>query len=110
MPTPLGALERATEALELTMTVVAHLESVATTPALRDAYNAVRPKVSAFSSSIPTNAELWGALKSFATTDEATRLDPTRARFLEKTVDDFRRAAQTWTTRASGACRSWMSS
>src|SRR6478736_5636915 len=52
----LGALERASEQLELVMSLVEHLESVSTTTALRDAYNAVLPDVSAFGSSIPLNA------------------------------------------------------
>src|SRR5262245_44233473 len=46
--TTLGALEIATEKLELAMGVVGHLESVATTAELRAAYNAVQPEVSAF--------------------------------------------------------------
>jgi len=44
----LGALEEATEMLERAMTVVGHLESVATNDELRAAYNAAHPKVSAF--------------------------------------------------------------
>ena len=87
----LGALESATQALEQAMGVAHHLESVVTTPALRDANNAVQPKVSAFSSSIPTNPGLWKALKEFAATEEAASLDPTRARYLDKTIKDFRR-------------------
>lgn len=87
----LGALERATETLEWTMTIAGHLESVATTPALRDAYNAVTPKVSAFYSGIPLREKLYQALQRFAETDEAKRLSPTRARLLKKTLDDFKR-------------------
>ncbi len=87
----LGALEHATEPLEIALTVVGHLESVATTPALREAYNRVQPKASAFFSSLSLNAELYAALKEFAETDEAKGLDPIRARFLLKTLDDFRR-------------------
>src|SRR6187431_1827182 len=49
----LGRLDRATEALEVVMTVVGHLESVMTSPELRDVYNRVRPEVSAFYASIP---------------------------------------------------------
>src|SRR5687768_6398174 len=44
----LGALEAATERLEFAMSVVEHLESVATTDALREAYNSILPDVSAF--------------------------------------------------------------
>ncbi len=87
----LGALERATERLELAMTVVGHLESVATTDALRAAYNETRPKVSEFYSRIPLNAGLYEALRAFADTPEAAALDATRRRFLDKTLADFRR-------------------
>ena len=87
----LGALEGATEALERAMATVGHLESVATTDALREAYNAVVPKVSAFWSELAMNEGLYGAVRSFSETPEAAALDPTRRRFLQKTLDDFRR-------------------
>src|SRR5687768_221308 len=58
----LGALEAATEPLELAMGIVEHLESVATTPELRNAYNAVLPEVSAFWSSIALRDGLYQAL------------------------------------------------
>jgi len=87
----LSALENATEELELAMTVVGHLESVATTEALRAAYNAAQPKVSAFWSDLAMNDGLYRAIRSFSDTDEAKRLPPTEARFLEKTLDEFRR-------------------
>ncbi|MCZ6806542.1 MAG: M3 family metallopeptidase [Deltaproteobacteria bacterium] len=87
----LGALEDATERLELVMTVIDHLESVATTDALREAYNATRPKVSAFWSELAMNDGLYQAVRTFADTEEARNLPPTEARFLKKTLDDFRR-------------------
>jgi oligopeptidase A len=87
----LGLLEDATEPLERAMTVVDHLESVATTDALRDAYNATRPKVSAFWSALAMNDGLYQAVRAFSETDEAAALPPTEKRFLEKTIDDFRR-------------------
>ncbi len=87
----LGRLEQATERLEVAMTVVGHLESVATTPALRAAYNAVKPEVSAFYAGIPLDAGLYAALREFAATDEARALTGARRRFLEKTLDDFKR-------------------
>ena len=55
---PLHALDTMTERLDYAMSVVRHLESVATTPELRAAFNAVQPKVSAFYSSLPLNEEL----------------------------------------------------
>lgn len=87
----LGALERATEDLETAMNVVEHLESVATTPALREAYNAVLPKVSDFWSSIPLHAGLYARLRAFSESEGARELDPTRGRLLKKTLDEFKR-------------------
>ncbi len=86
------ALEDLTEKLEFAMGVVGHLEAVRTTPELRKVYNAVQPKVSAFYSSIPLNESLWRQITSYASTDEARDLEGVRARFLTKTVDDFRRS------------------
>lgn len=94
MPTydnTLGALEAATEGLEYAMGIVGHLESVATEPALREAYNAVQGPVAEFYSSIPLNSKLYARVQAFATTAEAKQLDATRARFLKKSLDDFRR-------------------
>jgi oligopeptidase A len=88
----LGALERASEKLELAMSLIEHLESVATTPALREAYNAVLPDVSALWSSIPLNPGLWHVLFEFSKTSEAAALDPIRRRFLDKSLADFRRS------------------
>ena len=87
----LGALEEATETLERAMTVIDHLESVATTDALRAAYNATRPKVSAFWSELAMNEGLYQAVRAFSETDEAASLPSTEKRFLKKTLDDFRR-------------------
>src|ERR1700690_476562 len=84
-------LDELTEPLDRAMTVVKHVESVATTPDLRAAVNAVEPEVSKLHSSIPLNEGLWQVLKRYAGTGEASRLEGTRRRFLTKTVDDFRR-------------------
>jgi oligopeptidase A len=90
--TTLGALERSSEKLEVVMSLVEHLESVSTTPALREAYNAVLPDVSALWSSIPLNPGLWRVLNEFSKTSEAAALDPVRRRFLDKSLADFRRS------------------
>ncbi|HTS66625.1 MAG TPA: M3 family metallopeptidase [Candidatus Acidoferrales bacterium] len=85
------ALDDLTEPLDWAMGVVRHLESVATYPELRAAFNAVQPEVSAFYTGIPLNAGLWGNIKSFAATSEAAALGGERRRYLQKTVDTFRR-------------------
>jgi oligopeptidase A len=85
------AFDHMTERLDFAMSVVKHLESVATTPALRAAHNAVQPKVSAFYSGIPLHEGLWKAVQQFAATEEATTLAGAGRRFLTKTIQDFRR-------------------
>jgi oligopeptidase A len=87
----LGALDHATEPLEVAMTVVGHLEAVVSTPELRAAYNAVSPGVSAFFASVPLRSALYKVLTDFAATAEAAELTPSKKRFLKKTLDDFRR-------------------
>jgi oligopeptidase A len=85
------ALDHLTEPLDWTMSVIRHLESVATYPDLRAALNAAQPEVSGFYSGIPLNAGLWNNVKAFAATPEAAALAGERRRFLHKTVDTFRR-------------------
>ena len=88
---PLHALDVMTEKLDFAMSVVRHLESVATTPELRAAHNAIEPKVSAFYSSLPLNEGLWKAIQRYAATDEARALTGTMKRYLTKTIDSFKR-------------------
>jgi oligopeptidase A len=85
------ALDEATEELEHAMGVIAHLESVANTPALRSAYNAVQPKVSEFYAGIPLDSDLYRALKDYAASPDARALPAAEARFLKQTLDDFKR-------------------
>src|SRR2546423_10494875 len=85
------ALDELTEPLDWAMSVVRHLESVATYPELRTAFNAAQPEVSAFYSGIPLDAGLWSNIKAYAATDEAAALTGERRRFVRKTVDSFRR-------------------
>src|SRR6266853_6893207 len=88
---PLHALDVMTERLDYAMSVVRHLESVATTPELRAAFNAVQPKVSAFYSSLPLNEGLWNAIRRYAGTAEAQSLTGPLQRYLTKTIDSFKR-------------------
>ncbi|MCA2970482.1 MAG: M3 family metallopeptidase [Acidobacteriaceae bacterium] len=86
------ALDRATEPLDVGLSVVRHLETVTTTPELREAFNTIQPEASAFYSSIPLNAGLWRALQEFAATAEAAELTGIHRRNFTKTMDAFRRA------------------
>ena len=85
------AYEAVTERLEYAMGIVKHLESVATYPELRAAFNAVQPPVSEFQSGILLHEGLWKTLQRYSSTEEAAQLTGTKRRFLEKTLDDFRR-------------------
>jgi len=86
------ALENATESLTRAWGRVTHLQSVADTPALREAHNLMLPKVAAFYAAIPLNAELWRGLKAVSETPAAQQLTGIHRRFLDETVADFRQA------------------
>jgi oligopeptidase A len=85
------ALDLLTEPLDYAMGVVRHLESVATYPELRTAFNAVQPEVSAFYTGIPLHQGLWKGIKSYAESSEVAGLGSDRRRYLRKTMDAFRR-------------------
>jgi oligopeptidase A len=85
------ALESSSENLDYALSVVRHLESVATSPELRAAWNVVEPLASEFYSKIPLNEGLWKQLQAYGETAEAKALTGTRNRFLTKTLDSFRR-------------------
>jgi oligopeptidase A len=85
------ALDELTEPLDRAMAVARHLEAVATTPEQRAAYNKVEPLASAFYAGIPLHDGLWRALLAYAETAEAQSLSGARKRFLEKTLQAFRR-------------------
>ena len=87
----LTALDGLTTRLDHALEIVRHLESVATYPELRDAYNKVQPLASAFYASIPLDEPLWRALQAYAGTEEARSLEGVRRRFFTKTLDSFRR-------------------
>jgi oligopeptidase A len=87
----MDALDRLTEPLDYAVGLVRHLESVATYPELRAAFNAVQPALSAFYSGIPLNEGLWRGIRTFAATGEGQAETGERRRFLQKTIDTFRR-------------------
>jgi oligopeptidase A len=86
------ALDTATEPLDFAMGIVRHLESVATTPALREAHNNVQEPVSMFYTSIALDPKLWEAVKAVDGAVDKAALEPVHRRYLKKTVTGFRRA------------------
>ena len=85
----LGALDELTEKLGRVVKVAYHLNSVNSTPEIREAFNAVVPEFSAFYAKLPLNDKLWQAIRSYADTSEAKALTGVYKRHLEKTLDDF---------------------
>lgn len=85
------ALEEVTDTLDWAMGVVRHMESVATYEQFRAAHNAVQAPVAEYYSQIPLDANLWKVLREYSETDDAKTLSGIRRRFLDKTLDSFRR-------------------
>jgi len=86
------ALEQATEELTTAWGKVTHLQSVADSPALREAHNAQLPQVTAFYAKIPLNAELWRRLRAVAESPAGRALKGIHRRYVDETVAEFRLA------------------
>ncbi|MBV9761279.1 MAG: M3 family metallopeptidase [Acidobacteriaceae bacterium] len=86
------ALDKMTEPLDFAVSVVRHLEGVATTPELRAAFNAIQEPVSMFYTSIPLDAKLWEAIKAVEQSGSVTGMAAVHQRFLKKTMSGFRRS------------------
>jgi oligopeptidase A len=87
----LAALERATEPLEVATSIVEHLESVATTPELRKAYNDSLPMTTAFWTQIPLDARLYQRIRALAVSVATSPLAAVEQRLLDKTLEEFKR-------------------
>lgn len=83
-------LEDATERLGRAWGMVGHLNSVADTPALREAYNANLPKITEFWTELAQNQALFEKYKRYAASAEFASLAPARRRIVENALRDFR--------------------
>lgn len=83
-------LEEATRILDESWTLVEHLDGVTNSPELREAHNAMLPKVSAFRAKLPLNEHLWDLIETYSKTEEARDLTGVRKRCLEETVASFK--------------------
>lgn len=83
-------LEDATEALGRSWGVISHLNSVADTPALRNAYGEMLPKVTAFFSSLGQNLALYQKFKDLKNSKEFAKLDRAQQKVIENSLRDFR--------------------
>jgi oligopeptidase A len=87
-----GALERSTEEVDLAWDKLSHLQAVADSPAVREAYNALLPKVTVFQARIELNPGLWLRLKTFAASPAAQALRGIEARLVADKLAAFRLA------------------
>ncbi|NBN93142.1 MAG: oligopeptidase A, partial [Betaproteobacteria bacterium] len=83
-------MEDALERLGRSWGVVAHLNAVMNSPELREAYNAVLPKVSAFYASLGQDERLHQRYKAMHEGPEWARLTAPRRKILENELRDFR--------------------
>ena len=85
-------MEQAVQWVGEHLTPPSHLMSVCETPELRNAFNEVLPRISAFWTRLPLDQRLWSRLRLYADTAEAKALTGLQARYLKKTLRSFRRA------------------
>ncbi|MBA2666955.1 MAG: M3 family metallopeptidase [Trueperaceae bacterium] len=69
-----------------------HLSAVRSTPELRTAFADAQGRFQRFTSRLDTHQGLYRTLRAYAASDDAERLDPLRARHLQKTLHSMRRA------------------
>ncbi len=83
------ALDRACVDLNRAWTYLNHLESVMTSPELRESLNKLMPEVSEFFSSILLDEKLFAKVSAYAQTSEAKNLVGEEKILLEETLKDF---------------------
>jgi len=88
----IAALDDGLETLNHAWGLVSHLDSVCNSPELRAAHNKMLPKVSEFFAGIPLNEALWTTLKAYGEQSVNDSLSPTKERYIEETLADFREA------------------
>ena len=88
--TTLLAFEEALQPLNEAWGKVGHLDAVCNSPALREAYNEMLPKVSEFYARLYLNESLWDLFKTFSGTPDAAKLTGVQRRFFEETMAEFR--------------------
>jgi oligopeptidase A len=71
---------------------VSHLNAVVNTPALREAYNANLPKITAFHTEFGQDERLFAGYRALASGPEFERFDPARKKLIENELRDFRLA------------------
>ncbi|MFT4104085.1 MAG: M3 family metallopeptidase, partial [Burkholderiaceae bacterium] len=83
-------LEDATERLGRAWGIVSHLNSVADSPALRDAYTGNLPRITQFWTALGQNEALFAKYRALRDSAEFATLSPARQRIVENALRDFR--------------------
>ena len=83
-------LEDATERLGRAWGVVGHLQAVLNTPELREAFNAVLPRVTRFFSALAQDQALYAQYRALAQSPEFAGFDQARRTAVENALRDFR--------------------
>jgi oligopeptidase A len=83
-------LADALERLDRAWSIVRHLNAVASTPALRDAYHGHLPKVTAFHTDLGLDLRLFDRYRALAASPEYAALDPAKRRAVDNELLDFR--------------------
>jgi oligopeptidase A len=84
-----GPLEALDERLTRAWNPVTHLNAVADSPALRAAYQAALPTLSAWQTELAQDARLYAAVRGLAARADALGLDATRRKVLTDRLRDF---------------------
>ncbi len=85
-------LEEVDDRLSQMWSRVSHLNAVASTPALREAYDACLPKLSDYSTEMGQNIALYNAIKSLKEDSEFNSLDAAQQKVIENELRDFQLA------------------
>ena len=88
--TVVDPLSVATERLSRAWGMASHLNAVADTPALREAFNAALPEITEFWTELGADARLYAQYKRLHASLAFTALSPTRQRIIEHALRDFR--------------------
>ena len=83
-------LDEATERLGRAWGIVGHLNAVADSPPLREAYNANLPRITQFWTELSQNEALFTRYKAFAALPAFAQLSAPRRRTVENALRDFR--------------------
>lgn len=83
-------LENVDDKLNKAWSPISHMNSVVNTDALRSAYNACLPKLSAYSTEMGQNVGLFNAYKVIADSTEFETLDNAQKKIIQNALRDFR--------------------